>query len=314
VQEWRTFRTAMVFLSPFTIGLIFLWLVPTILSIYFAFTDYTGTIWPPHWIGFANFSAMFDGTDPDFGTAVGVTLWWACVSVPVGLVTGLIIALMLNWNVRGIGIYRTIFFLPSLVPFVGSTLLFLWLFNPETGLVNQVLGFFHITGPGWFGDPNWSKPALLFQSVWAVGANVIIFLAGLQGIPVELHEAAALDGAGMLRRFWHVTLPLMTPVIFFNLVLGMINASQYFTQALIASLSPGSLGGGAGGGAAGFSTGEIGGPAGSTLFISLHIYDQAFQVGQVGYASAMAWMLVLVVVALTVLVMRTSRSWVHYES
>lgn len=310
VQEWRNFRTAMVFLSPFIIGLVGLWLIPTILSIYFAFTDYTGLIWPPHWVGFANFRAMFDGTDPDFGTTVGVTLWWAFVSVPVGLVAGLIIALLLNWNVRGIAIYRTIFFLPSLVPFVGSTLLFLWLMNPDTGLVNQVLGSFHITGPGWFTDPAWSKPALLFQSVWAVGATVIIFLAGLQGVPVELQEAAALDGAGTLRRFWHVTLPLITPVIFFNLVLGMINASQYFAQALIASSSPGSLGGA--GGASQFGSGGVGGPAGSTLFISLHIYDQAFQVGQVGYASAMAWLLVIVVVALTALVMRTSRTWVHY--
>jgi len=292
----------MVFLSPWLVGMLGLWLIPTVLSLYFAFTDYTGAIWPPHWVGLANFANMVNGTDPDFFTAVGVTVWWVCLSVPFGLAVGLGLALLLNWGVRGIGIYRTLFFLPSLVPFVGGTLIFLWLFNPQYGLVNDVLGALHLPQPGWFTDPTWAKPGLLLQSAWGIGATIIIFLAGLQGVPDELYEAAALDGAGALGRFWHVTIPLITPTIFFNLVLGFINAFQYFAQAFIVSTSPSSFGG----------AGEVGGPAGSTLFFSLHIYDEAFQQGNIGYASALAWALVTVVVLLTLLVVRTSGRWVYY--
>jgi multiple sugar transport system permease protein len=303
-QEWRNLRVALVFLAPWIIGMLGLWLIPAVLSLYFAFTDYTGAIWPPHWIGLSNFASMVNGIDPDIATAVGVTIWWILISVPFGLAVGLALALLLNWKVRGLAIYRTVFFLPSLVPFVGSTLLFLWLFNPETGLVNQVLGFLHLPQPGWFTDPAWAKPGLLFQSVWGLGATIIIFLAGLQDVPVELYEAASLDGAGTWRRFWNVTLPLITPTLFFNLVLGMINAFQYFAQAFIVSTSPSSFGG----------AGEVGGPAGSTLFFALHIYDQAFQQGQIGYASALAWVLTVVVVLLTLVIVRTSGRWVHYGS
>jgi multiple sugar transport system permease protein len=298
----RNLRVAMVFLSPWLIGMLALWLVPTVLSLYFAFTDYTGTIWPPHWIGLTNFAGMLNGVDPDVLTTVGVTAWWILVSVPAVLAAGLGLALLLNWRVRGIGLYRTIVFMPSLVPFVGGTLLFLWLFNPEAGLVNQVLQVLHLPQPGWFTDPAWAKPGLLFQAIWGAGATVMIFLAGLQGVPAELYEAAALDGAGALSRFWHVTLPLITPTVFFNLILGMINAFQYFAQAFVVSTSPGSFGG----------SGEVGGPAGSTLFFSLHIYDQAFQQGNIGYASALAWVLVAVVVALTLILVRTAGRWVHY--
>jgi multiple sugar transport system permease protein len=301
-QSRRNFRVAMVFLSPWLVGMLGLWLIPTVLSLFFAFTDYTGAIWPPHWVGLANFATMVNGTDPDFLASVGVTVWWVCLSVPFGLAVGLGLALVLNWGVRGIGIYRTLFFLPSLVPFVGGTLLFLWIFNPESGLVNQVLQTLHLPQPGWFTDPAWAKPGLLFQSIWGIGATIIIFLAGLQGVPDELYEAAALDGAGMLARFWHVTVPMITPTIFFNLVLGMINAFQYFTQAFVVSTSPNSFGG----------AGEVGGPAGSTLFFALHIYDEAFQQGNIGYASALAWVLVAVVVLLTLLLVRTSGRWVHY--
>ncbi len=301
-QERRNLRVALVFLSPWIVGMLGLWLIPTALSLYFAFTDYTGAIWPPHWIGLSNFANMVNGVDPDIPTTVGVTIWWICLSVPFGLAVGLGLALLLNWRVRGLAIYRTIFFLPSLVPFVGGTLLFLWLFNPESGLVNQFLAFLHLPQPGWFTDPAWAKPGLLFQSVWGIGATIIIFLAGLQNVPEELYEAASLDGAGTWRRFWNVTLPLITPTVFFNLVLGMINAFQYFAQAFIVSTSPSSFGG----------AGEVGGPAGSTLFFALHIYDQAFQQGQIGYASALAWVLTIVVVLLTLVVIRTSGRWVHY--
>ena len=303
-RQRREFRVAMVFLSPWLIGMLGLWLIPTALSLYFAFTDYTGAIWPPHWIGLQNFSSMFDGTDADFMNSITVTAWWVFLSVPASLLVGLALAMLLNWRVRGIAIYRTIFFLPSLVPFVGSTLLFLWLFNPEAGLVNQLLKDAHLPQPGWFTDPAWARPGLLFQYTWGAGAAMIIFLAGLQDVPEELQEAASLDGAGPLSRFWHVTVPMLTPTIFFNLILGLINSFQYFAQAFVASTSPNSFGG----------AGEVGGPAGSTLFLALHIYDQAFQQGNIGYASALSWVLVLVVVGITLLVVGTSGKWVHYAS
>jgi multiple sugar transport system permease protein len=193
--------------------------------------------------------------------------------------------------------------MPSLVPFVGSSLLFLWLLNPQTGLVNAVLGGLHLPQPGWFTDPNWAKPGLLIQNIWGAGATIIIFLAGLQDVPEEFYEAASLDGAGSLSRFWHITLPLITPTIFFNLILGMINSFQYFAQAFVVSTI-------ATAGASG--AGEVGGPAGSTLFFSLHLYDQAFQQGNVGYSSALAWLLTVVVVAITLVLVRTSGRWVHY--
>ena len=303
-ESWRNLRTALVFLSPWLVGMLGLWLIPTALSLYFSFTDYTGAVWPPHWIGLDNFRAMFDGTDPDFNTTLGVTAWWVLLSVPIGLAASLGLALLLNMRVRGIAFYRTVFFLPSLVPFVGSALLFLWLLNPQYGLVNQALGFVHLPQLGWFTDPTWAKPGLLLQTIWGGGATIIIFLAGLQGVPVELQEAASLDGAGRVSRFWHVTIPIITPTIFFNLILGMINAFQYFAQAFVVSTAPGTVGG----------NGEVGGPAGSTLFISLHIYDQAFQQGNVGYASALAWALVIVVVAITLVFVGTSGRWVHYGS
>lgn len=304
-ESRRNLRTALVFLSPWLVGMLALWLIPTGLSLYFAFTDYTGAVWPPHWIGFDNFRAMFDGTDPDFMTTLGVTLWWVVFSVPSALVAGLLLALLLNWKVRGIALYRTIFFLPSLVPFVGSALLFLWLLNPQTGLVNETLGWLHLYQPGWFTDPSWSKPGLLLQNIWASGATLLIFLAGLQDVPSDLYESASLDGAGTLARFWHITLPIITPTIYFNLILGMINSFQYFAQAFVVSTlatSASSAGG----------SPEVGGPLGSTLFFSLHIYDQAFQQGNVGYASAMAWVLTLVVIAITLVLVRTSGRWVHY--
>jgi multiple sugar transport system permease protein len=303
VQTRRNLRVALVFLSPWIVGMVGLWLIPTVLSLYFSFTDYTGAVWPPHWIGLDNFRAMWDGTDPDFQTTLGVTAWWVFLSVPITLIAGLLLALLLNLRVRGMALYRTIFFMPSLVPFVGSSLLFLWLLNPQTGLINAVLGGLHLPQPGWFTDPGWAKPGLLIQNIWGAGATIIIFLAGLQNVPEELYEAASLDGAGAFSRFWHVTLPLITPTVFFNLILGMINSFQYFAQAFVVSTI-------ATAGASG--AGEVGGPAGSTLFISLHIYDQAFQQGNVGYSSAMAWLLTVVVVAITLVLVRTSGRWVHY--
>jgi multiple sugar transport system permease protein len=304
-ESLRNLRTALVFLSPWLVGMLALWLVPTVLSLYFAFTDYTGAIWPPHWTGLDNFRFMFDGTDPDFMTTLGVTLWWVVFSVPSALVAGLLLALLLNAKVRGIAFYRTIFFLPSLVPFVGSALLFLWLLNPQTGLVNQTLGWLHLYQPGWFTDPSWAKPGLLLQNIWASGAGLLIFLAGLQQVPLDLYESAALDGAGILARFRYVTVPIITPTIYFNLILGMINSFQYFAQAFVISTlatSAGSAGG----------SPEVGGPMGSTLFLSLHIYDQAFQQGNVGYASALAWVLTAAVIVITLILVRSSGRWVHY--
>ncbi len=230
--------------------------------------------------------------------------------MPTAIVFGVGLALLLNLRVRGIGVYRTLFYLPAMVPAVGATLLWLWLLNPNGGLVNGMLSALGSNQPGWFTDPNWAKPALLIQSLWGLGGGMIIYLAGLKDIPTELYEAASIDGANVPRRFRHITLPLLTPTIFFNLVLGIITAFSFFTQALVASSAPSDLGGG--GGAVG--GGAIGGPVDATLFYSLYLYEQIFTNFQLGYAAAMTVMLTVVVVALTALVFSTARKWVYYHA
>lgn len=296
-ERWRNLPVALAFLSPFIVGFIAFNLIPMVLSLYFAFTDYTGAVWPPHWIGGLNFAYMVDGTtDPLFWTSVANTVWFMLVSVPIGLAVSLALAVLLNSSMRGIGIYRTIFFLPSLLPFVATTLIFLFLLNPEVGMVNQILGDLHLPQPGWFTDPLWAKPGLVVQGLWGGGSSMIIFLAGLQGVPEEVHESAQIDGAGAIRRFWSVTLPLITPTLFFNLLLGMIAATQYFAQAFIISTAPG------GGG----------GPDNSLMFFSLNLYNQAFTQFNMGYAAALSWVLTVAVMALTCILVVTSRKWVHY--
>ena len=203
--------------------------------------------------------------------------------------------MLLNQKVRAMSVYRTVFFLPTIVPIVASAVLWLWVLNPESGLINGMLRqFFGVDGPGWIADEQWSKPSLILMSLWGVGGAMVIFLAGLAEAPQSLYEVAEIDGAGRWAKFRNVTLPMLTPTILFNLVMGLIGAFQYFTQVYV-------------------MTGGKGGPMDSTMFYALYLYRNSFYYLRMGYASAMAWLLFVVILAATVVVLISSKRWVHYH-
>ncbi len=294
-KERRNQRNGLLFVAPWIVGFLIFQLYPTLASLYYSFTTYS-ILDVGSWIGLANYQAMLTN-DPQFWTAVSNTLFYAAVSVPVGLLVSFILALLLNVRLPEMAWYRTIYYLPTLVPAVAGSFLFLWLLNPEFGLVNALLRSVGIEGPGWLSDPNWSKPSLILMSFWGVGAATIIFLAGLGDIPQELHEAAMLDGATWWRRLRAIIVPMMTPTIFFNLIMGIIGSFQVFTQVYI-------LGGG--------SSQTPGAPQDSLLFYQLYLFVTAFSNLKMGYASAMAWLLMLAILAVTVSVFKTQRRWVFY--
>jgi multiple sugar transport system permease protein len=263
---------------------------PFLRSIYLSFTRYN-IVSPPKWVGLANYNMLLT-QDELFWKSALVTIKYACISVPLAIIFGVSLAMLLNANVRGMAFFRTIFYLPSIVPTVATSVLFIWLLNPNIGLFNKLLALFGITGPAWLNTSPWAFYSLVFMALWGVGGSMVIYLAGLKDIPTQLYEAATLDGASGFRKMRHVTLPLMTPVIFFNLVMGIIGAFQTFTQAFV--ITPN------------------GGPQDSTYFYSLYLYNRAWKYLDMGYASAMAWMLFLVIVVLTAVVFRTQKRWVHY--
>lgn len=306
----RTSATALLFISPWLIGLFALVIYPFAASLFWSFQRYD-VLTPPVYVGGANYARLAEElwTGERFGQAAWNTAYYALVSVPLSIALGVTLAVMLAWNVRGRAIYRTIFFLPSVVPAVASSILWLWLLDPQAGLVNYLLAQLGLPTPGWFNStaeaawlPGWfsgrggfgSKDALVLMSLWGVGNFMIIYLAALGDIPQQLYEAAELDGAGPLRRFWHITLPMLSPVIFFNLVMGLIHAVQAFTQVYIVSEGQGA-------------------PAGSTLVLSLYIFVSAFKYLEMGYASAIAWMLFIAIVMVTLGLFRASRRWVYYQ-
>jgi len=245
----------------------------------------------PKWVGLANYKMLLT-QDELFYKSAWVTIKYAIVAVPLGIVAGVALALLLNINVKGMSVFRTIFYLPSIVPTVATSVVFMWLLNPNIGLVNRILAVVGVQGPAWLSTSPWAFNSLIMMALWGVGGSMVIYLAGLKDIPVHLYEAATLDGASSVKKLRYVTLPMMTPVIFFNLVMGIISAFQYFTQAFV--MTPN------------------GGPEDSTYFYSLYLYNRAWKYLDMGYASAMAWILFLVVIVLTGLVFRTQKKWVHY--
>jgi len=282
------------FITPWLIGFILLTLGPMVASLYFSFTDYN-IVQPPVWTGLKNYTRLFN--DPLFWQSLRVTLSFAVLSLPTGLAFGFLLALLLNQQIPGVRLWRTLYFLPSVLPGVAVTLLWVILLNPQLGVVNLLLDKFGIDGPGWLNDPDWALPSLAIIALWGVGQNMIIYLAGLQGVPVDLYDAAKVDGAGTWHRFRYVTLPMMTPVLFYNLVLGLIGTFSYFTQAYVA----------------GAAYNDVGGPVRSTLVYNLYLYQNAFRYNEMGYASAMAWVLFVIVLALTAMIFRSSSLWVYYE-
>ncbi len=286
IQGW-------LYASPWIIGFLLFTLGPMLASLFLSFNKYTvGST--PEWLGLANFVRALSGKDDLFWPSLGRTFRYALIMVPVGISLSLLAALLLNQALKGTVIFRTLFFLPSLTPVVASAILWRWLYQPEFGAINWLLGLVGIDGPKWMGSPDWAMPALMIIGLWSTigGGTMIIFLAGLQGVPQELHEAASIDGAGPVQRFFSVTLPLMTPTIFFNLVIGVIAALKVFAVSVVAT---------------------NGGPNYATWFYMLHLYYNGFQYFDMGYASALAWIFFAVVVTLTFLNVRSSGRWVYYE-
>ena len=275
--------------SPVVVGLLALSLYPFVASLYLSFCDFD-IFTPPRWVGLWNYQTMFFD-DPLFWKSLWNVIYYTALAVPLSIIFGVGLALLLDSDIRGLSLYRTLFFLPTIVPVVASSILWIWLLNPQIGLINSLLRVFGLEGPTWLASVAWSKPSLVFMGLWGVGGSMVIYLAGLKDIPVSLYEAALVDGANIWQRLRHVTLPMLTPVIFFNLVMGMIGAFQYFTQAFI------------------MTRGE---PLDSTLFYALYLFYQAFRYLKIGYASAMAWVLFVIVVGITALLFRSQRKWVHY--
>ena len=286
----REALTFYLFISPWLLGLLVFVLGPITASLGFSFTLWD-LLSPPVPVGLRNYTHMLD--DKLFWQSLSVTIRYTLMYVPTELIGGLCLALLMNQvSVKGLRIVRTVFYLPSVISGVAFVVVWMWLFQPEAGLINATLALFGIQGPRWLADPDTALTALWMMSLWGLGRTALIYLAGLKGIPKELYEAAAMDGAGAWRSFTSVTLPLLTPTIFFNLVLSIIATFQTFTSAFVAT---------------------NGGPLDSTLFYVLYLYRKAFQDFQMGYASALAWVLFLIMLTLTLLVVRSGQSWVYYE-
>ncbi len=279
------------FIAPWLVGFI-VWIAgPMLFSFALIFLNWS-LLTPPTFAGLSNFSTLF--SDELIPVSLYNTAYYTFIFVPLHVLLALLAALALNLRIRLVGVFRTIYYLPSITPTVASAMLWLWVFNPDFGLVNLVLRRIHIHTLQWFVDPAWAKPALIIMALWSLGGAMIIFLAGLQDIPQELYEAASIDGAGYWARFWGVTLPMLSPVIFFNLVVGIIGSFQIFTTVFI--ISNGS-----------------GGPANSTLFLVLYLYQNGFVFFKMGYASLIAWMLFAIVLIFTGIQFLLARRWVHYE-
>jgi multiple sugar transport system permease protein len=288
----RRLGIGLAFISPWIVGFLVFTAYPAVASIYFSFTDYD-VLSRPIWVGLLNYEDML--SDRVLWQALGNTLVFSALALPLGLIVALALALLLNQPVRGRGFFRAVYFLPSLVPVVAGAVVWAWILNGRLGLLNQALPFFGVDAPPqWLTDPAWTKPALALMAVWGCGNTVVIFLAALQGVPRSLHEAAMIDGASAWRRLWHVTIPAISPVIYFNVIIGLIGCLQTFASAYV-------MFGGAG-------------PDRSALFYAVYLYQNAFEFRQMGYASAMAWMLFLLTLGLTWLATRVSRDFVHYSA
>jgi multiple sugar transport system permease protein len=301
---WRRRRTVLAFMAPWIIGFSVCIAYPLVTTVYLSFTHYD-LLQPSRWIGLANYKYMFT-RDKQIWPAIYNTLWLVVIMVPLKVMFAFGVALMLTRARQGIGIFRTVFYLPALVPPVAAALGFVYILNPATGPVNGALRMVGIDGPLWFNSPTWSKPALTLLLLWGVGNTMIIFLAALVDVPRSLYESASLDGAGAWQRMRWVTLPAISPVILFAAVIGVIEALQLFDQAYVgATIAAGSAS------SAGDPSNDLGYPENSTLFYPVLLYQQGFRFFNMGYAAAMAVLLLVVSFAITMIIIRNSRRWVH---
>ncbi len=279
------------FIMPWILGFLIFTLGPLVFSLVMSFFD-----WPivgkPTFVGFQNYITMFTD-DPLFWKSLGVTLKFAVVFVPLNLIIALFLAMLLNKEVKGLSIFRTIFYIPSVISGVSLAMIWSWVFDYEYGILNYIISLLGIQGPNWLGDPKWSIIAMVIASLWGQGTLMLVFLAGLKDIPKELYEAASIDGANRVQQFFKITLPMLSPTILFNLVTTVISAFQQMTLALLL-------------------TG--GGPMKSTYFYAMHVYNNAFKHYKMGYSAANAWFMFLIILSLTMLIFRSSAVWVYYEN
>lgn len=281
----------MLFCSPWILGIAAFLAYPVLAAIWYSLCSYS-VLLPPVFIGVDNYIEL--ATDELFWQSLWNTTFFAMGSVLLGIGVSLGLALLLNNRVRGLGLYRTLFFLPTLMPVVASSMLWLWMYNGDGGLINHMLGWVGVSGPNWLQKAMWLKPALILMSVWGAGHAMVIILAGLQDVPESLHEAAILDGANWWQRLIHITIPMISPVLYFNIIMGIIGGFQVFTQAFI-------------------MVGSAGGPDRAALFYVLHLYNLAFEDLRMGYACAMALILFVIIVTLTAIMHQLSQRFVHYD-
>lgn len=299
IQRWRNMGAksrketiqGYFFISPWLLGFIFLVAGPVVMSLVISFTKWN-IVGDPHWVGVKNYQRIFTA-DKNFIQALKVTFRYAIFYLPLTTVLALGAAVTLNTKVRGVGIFRTFFYMPYMAPQIAATLVWMWMLNPRYGLINTMLGWIGIEGPKWLNDPKTALFGLMFIGLWGVGGSAIIYLAGLQNIPQQLYDAAEIDGANTWNQFRHVTLPMLSPTIFYVLVIELIGVFQTFTTSFVA-------------------TG--GGPKKSTFFYMLYIYNKAWVSLRMGYGSALAWILTVIILFFTLLILRSSALWVHYEA
>ena len=286
----REFYAGYLFALPWFVGFIVFNGGPIVFSFFMSFCQYD-VFHEPKWVSVKNYVDMFCHDDLFY-----LSLWntiYMAIGIPLGMSVSLGIAMLLSYEIKGMAVYRTFFYLPAIVPAVAASILWLWIFNPQEGVLNMLIEKLGFAGPLWFQDPLWAKPALILMGLWGAGGGMIVWLAGLKGIPKHLYEAAEIDGAGRFRRFWNITVPMISPYILFNLIMGLIGTFQVFTQAFIMTQ---------------------GGPLNATLFYAYALFNNAFRYMKMGYASALAWVLFAIVLTLTVIQLYLSKKWVHYES
>jgi multiple sugar transport system permease protein len=287
----KNLTTGLLFISPWIIGFLFFTAYPLISSFYYSLTDYD-IINAPVFVGLENYKTLFTGDDM-FYKVLKNTFFMIFIGLTIITICTIFISILLNnKKVKGMAFFRVIFFIPTLVPFVILSILWVWVLQPDSGVVNTILSWFGIEGPGWFSSPDWAKPAFILMGLWSAGGSIIIYLAGLQGIPDSLYEAASIDGANSLQKTFFITLPMLLPVIVFNVITGIIGTFQSFAESFIITQ---------------------GGPDGSTMFYSLYLYQNAFQYAKMGYASAMAWILLLIALFFTLILFKISNRWANND-
>jgi multiple sugar transport system permease protein len=292
--ERRKLLSGLAFTSPWLLGLSVFLIYPLLAALYYSLCDYS-VLLPPVFVGLDNYIELFQ--DQLFWKSLWNTTFFALGSVGLGCFMALTLAILLNSKVKGLAFYRTVFFLPSLMPIVAVSLLWFIMYAGQGGIINTLLAKIGITGPAWLQDPHWAKIALIFMAVWGAGNSMVIFLAGLQDVPTSLYEASIIDGANWLQRLVNVTIPMISPVIYFNVIMGIIGGFQAFAQSLIIT----------------GTTNGFGAPEQSTLFYVLQLYGVGFLDMRMGYASAMAWVLFIIILGLTYLATQLSKRWVTYD-